>query len=165
MKTKTKLFNGNEISEIQVTYKRPRVENLPVISCSVDATQIAKEICKDVSLDYQEHFWCIFLSNSNHVLGFREIGRGDQTGAIVHVSQIFAIAIKVSAKAIILVHNHPSGKLKASEADKRLVGKVEQIGKLFNISILDSIIVTSESFLSFADEGLMNTTTNDEIPF
>ncbi|WP_323787713.1 JAB domain-containing protein [Psychroserpens sp.] len=165
MKTQTKLFTGNEICEIKVTYERPPLSSMPAISCSLDAIDVVRQICEGVSLDYQEHFWCIFLNNSNHVLGYREIGRGDQTGAIVHVSQIFAISIKVSAKAIILAHNHPSGKLKPSKADKQLVGRIEEIGKLFNISILDSIIITSESSLSFADEGLMNKANKNDIPF
>nr|WP_321237457.1 JAB domain-containing protein [uncultured Psychroserpens sp.] len=165
MKTQTKLLSGNEICEIKVSYTRPPLHIMPKVSCPVDTLEVVRKICKNVSLDYQEHFWCIYLNNSNHVLGYREIAKGDQTGALIHISQIFAIAIKVSAKAIILVHNHPSGILQPSEADKHLVGRIEKIGKLFNISILDSIIVTSESSISFADEGLMNKSKKDEIPF
>lgn len=165
MKSQTILRRQTEMNEISISYSRPNFDSMPAINSSVDAYNVIKIIYQGVGIDYQEYFWCIYLTNANRVLGYCEIGKGDQTGTIVNVPQIFAIALKVSAKAIILVHNHPSGKLKASKQDKRLVKRIEDIGKLFLISVLDSVIVTSESYLSFADEGMMNFARKNQIPF
>jgi len=68
---------------------------------------------------------------------------------------IMQIALKSSATSIILAHNHPSGNLIPSEADKDLTKKIREGGKVLDIAVLDHLIITSESYFSFADEGLM----------
>ena len=165
METKTELLPNTKMNEIVVSYKRPVLTSMPKISCSNDAVKIIRQMYDEVGYDYQEYFFAIYLNNASRVLGYREISKGHQTGTLVHVSQVLAIAIQVSAKAIILVHNHPSGTLKPSHSDKDLVRRVEEVSEILNLKIFDKIIVTSESSFSFADEGLMNHATKDEIPF
>ena len=72
------------------------------------------------------------------------------------VKKINQIALKSNASSIILAHNHPSGNEKPSEADKRLTSKIHSAGLLLEISVLDHIILTADSFYSFADEGLLS---------
>jgi DNA repair protein RadC len=75
---------------------------------------------------------------------------------VVDVKSIFSIAIKANACAIVLCHNHPSGNLTPSDADKQLNKRVKEAGKLLDIAVLDSVIISSEeNYFSFADEGIM----------
>ena len=77
------------------------------------------------------------------------------TGTVVDVRVIFQVAIKANTTSIMLAHNHPSGNLQPSEADKRITEQVKEAGKLLDIPLLDHIILTSESYFSLADEGLL----------
>ncbi|MEI7523950.1 MAG: JAB domain-containing protein [Mariniphaga sp.] len=77
------------------------------------------------------------------------------TGIVVDVRVIFQVAIKANTTSIMLAHNHPSGNLQPSEADKRITEQVKEAGKLLDIPLLDHIILTSESYFSLADEGLL----------
>ncbi|EHO11891.1 hypothetical protein HMPREF9712_00138 [Myroides odoratimimus CCUG 10230] len=68
---------------------------------------------------------------------------------------IFAALLKVKATAFILVHNHPSGKLQPSDADRQITQKIKQASQILDIALLDHLIITSESYYSFADEGVL----------
>ncbi len=102
-----------------------------------------------------EEFWIIYLNNSNKVIEKFQISKGGITGTLVDVRITLKKALEVGAVALILVHNHPSGNLKASEADKQLTNKLKTAAESLDIKILDHIIVTEKSYLSFADEGLL----------
>lgn len=150
--------------EIEVIYKRPVFNEMPKIKHSRDADRIIRKAIEGVCLDYQEHFWCLYLNNANRVLGYCEISRGDATGTVVNIPQIFAIALRVSAKAIVVAHNHPSGNLKPSQSDKGILRRIETIAAMFGITLLDSLIITSESYFSFSDAGIILTPDNT-LPF
>tara|TARA_B100000929_G_C15452157_1_gene401522 strand:+ start:31 stop:729 length:699 start_codon:yes stop_codon:yes gene_type:complete len=102
-----------------------------------------------------EEFWIIYLNNSNKVIEQFQISKGGITGTLVDVRITLKKALEVGAVSIILVHNHPSGNLKASEADKLLTKKLKTAGESLDIKVLDHIIVTEKSYLSFADEGML----------
>ncbi|MCL9809186.1 RadC family protein [Flavobacterium luminosum] len=102
-----------------------------------------------------EEFWVLFLNNSNKVMYKSQISKGGITGTVVDTRLVFKIALEHHAVSMILVHNHPSGKLEASEADKQITKKVKEAGKHLDILILDHIIVTEKSYFSFADEGII----------
>jgi len=102
-----------------------------------------------------EEFWIIYLNNSNKVIEQFQISKGGITGTLVDVRITLKKALEVGAVSIILVHNHPSGNLKASEADKMLTKKLKTAGESLDIKVLDHIIVTEKSYLSFADEGML----------
>ncbi len=76
-------------------------------------------------------------------------------GLIVDVRLVFKIALEQNAVAIVLAHNHPSGKLQASEADIQVTKRIKNAGLQLDISVLDHIIVTEHSYFSFADEGIL----------
>jgi DNA repair protein RadC len=102
-----------------------------------------------------EEFWIIYLNNSNKVIYKSQISKGGITGTVVDVRIVFKTALEHNAVAIILVHNHPSGVLQASEPDKQITRQLKQAGQTMSINVLDHVIVTEKSYLSFADEGIL----------
>ncbi|MCM8567791.1 DNA repair protein RadC [Gramella jeungdoensis] len=102
-----------------------------------------------------EEFWIIYLNNSNKIIEQFQISKGGITGTLVDVRITLKKALELGAVSIILVHNHPSGNLKASEADKQLTKKLKTAAESLDIKVLDHIIVTEKSYLSFADEGML----------
>lgn len=104
---------------------------------------------------FHEEFWILCLNNSNTVIHKTQISKGGITGTVVDIRLIFKQAIEHFATSIILVHNHPSGKLMPSEADLRITKSLQQAGKILEIPVLDHVIVTENEFFGFADEGLL----------
>lgn len=102
-----------------------------------------------------EEFWILYLNNSNKVLEQFQVSKGGITGTLVDVRITLKKALELGAVSLILVHNHPSGNLKASEADKQLTKKLKVASESLDIKVLDHIIVTEKSYLSFADEGML----------
>lgn len=102
-----------------------------------------------------EEFWVLFLSNSNKVLSTFQLSKGGITGTLVDVRLIFKKALEENAVSIILAHNHPSGNLKPSMADKNLTLKLKKAGESLDIKVLDHLIVTENAYFSFANEGLI----------
>jgi DNA repair protein RadC len=102
-----------------------------------------------------EEFWIIYLNNSNKVIYKSQISKGGLTATLVDVRIVFKTALEQNAVGIILVHNHPSGMLQASEPDKQITRQLKQAGQTMNISVLDHVIITEKSYLSFADEGIL----------
>lgn len=101
-----------------------------------------------------EEFWIIYLNNSNKVLYKEQLSKGGLTGTLVDVRLVFKKAIELYATALILCHNHPSGKLQASAADKLITVKLRQAGETLDIKVLDHLIITENAYFSFADENI-----------
>ena len=101
-----------------------------------------------------EEFWVLFLNNSNKILFKSLLSKGGMTGTIVDVRIVFKMALEQNAAAIILTHNHPSGKLKASDADVQITKKIKVAGQQLDIPVLDHIIITETGYYSFLDEGI-----------
>ncbi len=101
-----------------------------------------------------EEFWVLYLNNSNKVLYKAQLSKGGITGTVVDVRLIFKMALEHNATSIILSHNHPSGKLLASDADKDITKKLKFAGEQLDIKVLDHIIITENGYLSFQDEGI-----------
>lgn len=102
-----------------------------------------------------EEFWVLFLNNSNKVIYKAQISKGGITGTVVDTRIIYKTALEHNATSVILVHNHPSGTLIASEADKQITRKLKEAGKHLDILVLDHVIVTEKSYFSFADDGIL----------
>lgn len=102
-----------------------------------------------------EEFWVLYLNNANKVIAKNQLSKGGMTGTVVDVRIIFKSALESGAVAIVLCHNHPSGNLKPSEADKEITKKVKIAGKSLDINVLDHLIVTQNGYYSFADEGIL----------
>ncbi|MDR9456385.1 MAG: DNA repair protein RadC [Salegentibacter sp.] len=102
-----------------------------------------------------EEFWIIYLNNSNKVIEQLQLSKGGITGTLVDVRLTLKKALELSATSLILVHNHPSGTLLASEPDKQLTRKLKTAAQSLDIKVLDHVIVTENSYFSFADEGVL----------
>lgn len=122
------------------------------ITSSQDAYQCIMPELLDLS---HEEFWLILLNRANMVLKKESISKGGISGTVADPKLIFKAALDNKASSIILVHNHPSGNLKPSEADKKLTKKVFEGGKMLDLPILDHLIFTDNGYFSFADEGLL----------
>ncbi|GGK47222.1 MULTISPECIES: RadC family protein [Flavobacteriaceae] len=135
--------------------RRRRLEQaleLPKITSSKAVFNIMQPIIGELQ---HEEFWIIFLNNSNKVLYKQQSSKGGLTGTLVDVRMVFNKAIELYATAIILCHNHPSGKLQPSNADKLITTKLKKAGETLDIKVLDHLIITENAYFSFADESLM----------
>ena len=101
-----------------------------------------------------EEFWVLYLNNSNKVLYKAQLSKGGITGTFVDIRLIFKTAFEQNATSIILTHNHPSGKLQASDADLEITKKLKLAGNQLDVKVLDHIIITENGYLSFQDEGI-----------
>jgi DNA repair protein RadC len=156
MKNSAKSQNWQIVSEIELSYKsKVKAADRPKITSSLSAYNIAMQLWNPNTMEYFEEFKILLLNNSNKVLGAYEVSSGGITGTVVDIRIIFTAALKSNATGIIMIHNHPSGTLIASQADKTITQKVKEAGKLLEISLLDHLIITSESYYSFADDGAL----------
>ncbi len=145
-----------QVAEIQLSYKSTVKPSMrPKINRSKDAFDILRQSWDDSRLDLIEQFKVILTNRANKVLGIFEVSTGGIAGTVADPKLIFVAALKAGASGIILSHNHPSGNLNPSQADMDLTRKIKEGGKLLEISLLDHIIISSESYYSFADEGLI----------
>lgn len=140
-------------SKIEIHYKRPHLNQMYHISCAEDADTILRKCINPQQLDLRESFWVILLTNANRVLATSEVATGTSRGVQTNPKYIFQLALLTNASAIIVAHNHPSGNLTISLRDKKETKKLQRLAKLMDITLLDHIIITSESFVSFAQEG------------
>lgn len=106
-------------------------------------------------MEHHEESYVLFLNRANKALGVSLISKGGMVETVMDVKIILQTALKAHASGIILSHNHPSGNLHPSETDKRITSKIMEACKLLDLNLLDHIIVTEESYYSFADEGLI----------
>lgn len=126
---------------------------LPIITSSADVQQI---MAHDLEMLSHEEFWVLYLDRANHVIDRSRVSQGGVTGTVIDVRIIMKQAIEKLASAIILVHNHPSGNQSPSHADKEITQKMIQAAKLFDIKVLDHVIIAKNKYTSFADEGLLS---------
>ncbi len=104
----------------------------------------------------REHFWVIGLANNNRILFIELISLGTVNRTFAEPMDVFSFALQKRAVKIILCHNHPSGELQPSELDKDLSDKLIQVGIIVNTEVLDHLIISTKSYLSFADTGLLD---------
>lgn len=145
-----------EVSEIQIVYN-PKVKpsQRPKITGSKDTFEILSRAWDADKLQLIEQFKVMLLNRANKVLGIVDISTGGITGTVVDPKIVFAVALKACATGIILAHNHPSGNLTPSQNDLNLTRKIKEGGKMLEIETTDHIILTSEGYYSFADDGLI----------
>ena len=124
-------------------------------TCSRDAYNVLLQTWDDNKLEFVEQFKVMLLNRANKVLGVFEVSTGSTTATVADPKIIFAAAIKANASGIIIAHNHPSGNLSPSQQDIDLTRKVKDGGKILEVQLLDHVIITTESYYSFADEGIL----------
>ncbi len=103
----------------------------------------------------REHFWVIGLENNNRILFIELISLGTINATLVEPMEVFSLALQKRAVKIMLCHNHPSGELTPSENDKNLTDRLIQVGIIVNTHVIDHLIISDKSYLSFANTGLL----------
>ncbi len=102
-----------------------------------------------------EEFWVIYLNNSNKVLDKIQLSKGGMTGTLVDIRLALKKALEVGAISLALAHNHPSGTLRPSEADKQVTQKLIAAAQSLDLRVIDHLIITEKGYFSFADEGVL----------
>lgn len=123
------------------------------VNTSIDVYQAIVSQFKDLN---HEEFWILLLNRANKITSRHLVSKGGQAGTIADPKIIFNIALENHAASLILAHNHPSGNLKPSQADRELTLKLRSAGQFLDIPVLDHLIITDQGFMSFADEGLLS---------
>ncbi len=144
-------------SEIQISYNPPKVYR-PTVNCSADAYELLIQHYPSETIQLQEHFVIMHLNRANKAIGIHKLSSGGMTSTIADIRILLAVALKSMATAIILSHNHPSGVLKPSQADINLTQKIKEAAALLDIELLDHLIVSTDGFYSFAQEGKLDLT-------
>jgi len=124
----------------------------PQIKSSTDVVKVMGPVLRDL---HREEFWVLFLNQANKIVAQECISQGGISGTVVDSRIIFNKALQHNVSALILVHNHPSGNNKPSNADINITKKAAKAGKLLDIRVLDHIIIAGDRYFSFADEGYM----------
>ncbi len=142
------------VSALELGRRRKEQEAVqkPRLTCSKEVYEFLKS---DFLYLPHEEFWLVFLNRSNFVLKKLRIGQGGMTGTLADPRIAFKAALEHSATCMILAHNHPSGNLQPSNADRELTVKFKQGGKILDITINDHLIFTDNGYYSFADDGIL----------
>ncbi|OXA92121.1 RadC family protein [Flavobacterium hercynium] len=134
--------------------RRRRVEDTVALA-TITSSKLVFEIMQPIIGELaHEEFWVLFLNNSNKVISKAQLSKGGITGTIVDVRLVFKLALETGATGLILCHNHPSGILRASDADKQITKKIRQAGESLDVKVLDHLIITETKYYSFVDEGI-----------
>jgi DNA repair protein RadC len=135
--------------------RRRRVEEA-VELVKINSSKVIFELMQPIIGELpHEEFWIVYLNNSNKVISKTQLSKGGITGTVVDVRLVYKLALEYGATSIVLCHNHPSGSLKPSEADKQITQKLKRAGESLEIAILDHVIITETSYFSFLDQGIL----------
>lgn len=144
----------NIVNEIKLSYSRKGNCERSITS-SRDAVDIFRAHFDADQMDYRESFFALYLDQANKVLGIKKISECGISSTLVDVRIIMQAALLCNASGIIVSHNHPSGNLKPSAADIKMTDKIKDAAKTLDISLLDHVILTSDSHYSFADDAMI----------
>jgi DNA repair protein RadC len=134
--------------------RRRRTEDVLELT-KVTSSKVIFEIMQPIIGELpHEEFWIVYLNNSNKILSKAQLSKGGITGTLVDVRIVFKSALELGATGLILCHNHPSGTLVPSEADKQITKKLKLAGDSLEIKVLDHLIITETNYFSFVDEGI-----------
>ncbi len=128
------------------------VREKPIIRTSRDSFDYIYLEIADLK---HEEFFVLYLNRRNQVIGSKNISSGGVTGTVADTKIILKHALELLATGIVAVHNHPSGNLQPSEADKKLTRNIKDAASLMDIALIDHLIIGDKNYLSFADEGLL----------
>lgn len=141
------------IGELTAIYRRTSTPAVKILS-SKDIRSFIYPYFDEIMDDHEE-VKVIHLSTNNSVVNVHESTKGSEVGCLVDIKAILRHALLIKTNAIVVVHNHPSGSLYPSQADKTFTDKLIKAASYLDIQVLDSVIITRESYYSFADEGLL----------
>lgn len=138
--------------------KLTEAEKIKVLNSDDIYGVMQKILLREQKIDQnREHFWVIGLENNNRILFIELISLGSVNKTIAEPMEVFSFALQKRAVKIMVCHNHPSGELKPSEADKDVTDRLIQVGIIVNTELVDHLIISERSYLSFVDIGLLDT--------
>ena len=143
-----------DVAEIKVSYSTPQVDKIKITSSKDCFDLILKHWDMDI-IEFQEECKVILVNRANHVLGIYSLSKGGISGTVVDTRIVLSVALKCNASGFVLVHNHPSGNLKASEGDKQVTKRIKEACALLDFNLVDHLIISQYGYLSFRDEGLL----------
>lgn len=135
--------------------RRRRGERLEKIDTITSSKSVFELLQPNLGELQHEEFWIVYLNNSNKILHSAQLSKGGITGTLVDVRLVMKQALELGSVALILAHNHPSGTLKPSKADKEITQKLKIAAEILDIKVLDHLIITQKDYFSFADEGIL----------
>ena len=142
-------------AEVTVSYRnKQKVSERTKIGSSSNAYFYVKPLF-GMELELREKFFCILMNQAAHVIAVYKVGEGGITATVADIRLILSVALVTYANQIIVAHNHPSGNLTPSAADKELTHRLKTAAAFHDIKVLDHLIITEESYFSFGDEGLI----------
>jgi len=144
-----------QVSEVKLTYKnKVKASERPMIKSSRDIYKLLiNSVFDKETIEHHESLKLILMNRAGRVLGITQISEGGLAETSADMRIILQAAILGNACGVILAHNHPSGNLDPSAQDDLLTQRLQKAAKLMDISLLDHIILTSEKYYSYADEG------------
>lgn len=137
-----------ELKKIQSEFPKKQIR------ISADAAEFIRQFYSD-DIDIFESSFILLLNRANYTIGYAKISQGGITGTVVDPRLVAKYAVESLSACVILAHNHPSGNLTPSVADKDLTDKIKKGLKLLDIDLLDHIILTNESYYSLSENGDM----------
>ena len=145
-----------QVAEAELVYKtKIKPSERPQIRTSQDIYELLKHTWQEDKIELVEQCKVLLLNLNSRVLGIIDLSTGGTCRTIVDTKLLYMAAIKGNASRIVVAHNHPSGSLKPSKHDEMLTQKIKKAGEYLDIELLDHVIITSEGYFSFADEGLL----------
>ena len=143
--------NKNTISEYSLKYTKSEIQKTKV-NTSESASNVFRQFYFD-DINIYESFFILLLNRANNTTGFAKISQGGTDGTYVDIKIIVKYAVEALSSAVIICHNHPSGNITPSEADINITKKVKDVLLLLNIKLIDHIILSENTYYSFADNG------------
>ena len=140
------------VSAMEIARRRKSPRSKIKITGSNDVYHCMQDYLLDQKI---ETFWVLYLNRAHQLLHRQLISQGGVSGTLVDPKLVFKHALDHLASALILIHNHPSGQLKPSEADRKLTAKLADAGRIMEIPVLDHLIFSNSGYFSFADEALI----------
>ncbi len=148
------MIKNTQVAELVVSYS-PNIVSAQKISNSRETYSLITNSWNLNTIEMQEEVKVILLNKANKVLGIFDLSKGGISSSIIDVKIVLSIALKTLASGIIIVHNHPSGNLIPSQADISITEKLKSACKIIELNLLDHLIISSEDYFSFADEGML----------
>lgn len=142
------------LKEVNALYQVNKIIHNVKITNSQSANDFIRQVYP-VDISYREVMIALYLNNANRTLSFSLMSVGGLTSTMMDVRLVLRDALLSKATAMILIHNHPSQTLTASNADVTITKKVKEAGLLMDIKLLDHLILTQDNYYSFADDGVL----------
>jgi DNA repair protein RadC len=142
------------IPEINVSYSNKNDSKIKITN-SQQAYDVAINNWNQDTIEFQEEVKIVLLNNANIVLGIHDLSKGGGKSSIIDVKIVVSIALKCHAFGLIIFHNHPSGGIKPSRADKNITKKLHLACNYLDIELMDHLIITKNGYFSFKDEKLL----------